>query len=453
MHRWLARFGFALLALFAVLAALWGTSRLLGASAGQRQALELFEHMPVPGGSNAFPALWLLQWDVPEAEQAAIVAEDAERFAALPAPGDPARGAALAAFRSVAADRYEDLGAALPDEPASCGVREDGCLEQVRAERDAHAARLENAARLVDRVDAVFGHDHYRNLLPLALDMPFPRLSLTGLARTRHALLFVDGDIDAAIAGACRALGGWRRLAGGSDSLLVAMYAAAGLQGHANLLGDMLAEVPTDHPLPAACDLALAAPQAGELGLCRAMRGEWKFGRSALDLVEAGEGGSRRLLQSLTLDRRATDALAAWNLSWPCGEEAARALAEDLPMQPPGDEGRAWRFECVANAMGCLLMDMAGPAYADHGQRMQDARARVRVLGTLAWLRERAAAGDARSARDLLAELPEALRSPGRAVEVDPDGRHLRIELFDTRLDSHWRVPLPPALQARLAMP
>lgn len=449
MHRWLLRTGIALLALFAVLAALWGTSRLLGASAGQRQALALFQDMPASEGGNAFPALWLLQWDVPEAEQAAIVAADAERFGALPSLGDPARKAALGAFRSVAADRYEDLEASLPVEPASCGMRETGCLERVLAERDAHAARLERSARLVDRVEAVFDHDHYRNLLPLALDMPFPRLPLMQLARTRHALQFVDGEVDVALAGTCRALGGWRRLTGDSDSLLVAMYAAAGIEGHANLLADMLAQVPTDHPLPAACDVALAPPQAGEFGLCRAMRGEWEFGRSALDMVDAGEGGTGRLVQWLALDRGATDALAAWNMSWPCGEEAARALEHDVPMQPPSGDGRPWRFECVANAIGCILMESVGPPYADYGRRMQDARARIQLLRTLEWLRGRAAAGGLRGAGELLAQLPDGLGGTTRAVDIDPESARLRMELFSARPDAHWSVPLPPALRTQ----
>lgn len=448
MRRLLLRIGFVLLALLALLAAVWGASRLRGATPEQRQALELFERMPAPEGSNAFPALWLLQWDVPAAEQAAIVAEDAERFGALPPLGDPARGAALAAFRSVAADRHEDLEAALPAGPASCGMREDGCLERVRAERDAHAERLARAARLVDRVEAVFDHDHYRGLLPPALDMPFPKLQLMNLASTRHALQFVDGDVDAALAGACHALGGWRRLAGNSDSLLVAMYAAAGIDGHARLLADMLAEIPPDHALPGECDRALAPPQAGEFGLCRAMRGEWEFGRTALDVVDAGGTRWVRFQRSLILDRAATDALAAWSLSWPCGEEAARAVAEDFPVHPPGGDGRSWRFECVANVAGCTLMGFARPAYADYGQRMQDAWARLRVLRVLEWLRARSAAGDPQGARELLEELPDGLRGAARAVEVAPDGGHLRIELFDARQDSHWSIPLPPGLRA-----
>ena len=448
MMRVLRWVGIALLALVVTLAALWGASRLLGPTAEQRQAVEMFEALPPPQGSNAFPALWLLQWDVPETEQAAIAAGDAERFGALPALGDPARTAALKDFRSAATRRYPDLEDTLASEPASCGLRAAGCLEHVRADRDAHAARLQRASRLVERVEAVADHDHYRSLLPPALDMPFPKLQLTTLAQTRHALQFVDGDVDAALAGTCRALGGWRQLAGDSDSVLVAMFAVAGIEGHAGLLAEMLAELPVDHPLPAACGQALAPPQAGEFGLCTAMRGEWEYGLTALDMIEPEQGWYGRMSRSLVLDRDATAALSAENLAWSCGEAAVRAVAEDHPMSPPHQDRGILRFECVANAVGCILMDIARPAYADYGLRMQDARARIGLLRTLEWMRGRAAAGDGRTAGELLIALPDDLRGPVRTVDIDPDTGGLRMALFFARRDAYWSLPLPPTLRA-----
>src|SRR5690554_6751975 len=70
MRRWLRWIVIVLLAAIALLAVLWSASRLLSPTAEQRRAVEVFEQLPAPRGSNAFPALWLLQWDVPEAEQA-----------------------------------------------------------------------------------------------------------------------------------------------------------------------------------------------------------------------------------------------------------------------------------------------------------------------------------------------------------------------------------------------
>ena len=453
MMRGLRWSGIVLLVLLLLIAALWSASRLLGPTAEQRRAVAVFEQLPEPEGSNAFPALWLLHWDVPGSEQAAVVAEDVERFRALPPWGDPARGEATLGLESVAAGRYQDLRAGLVDAPASCGPREGGCLERVRADRDAHAERLQQSARLVDRVQAVFDHDHYRSLLPPAVDTPFPRLQLMSLGQTRHALQFVDGETDAALAGTCRRVDGWRRIAGNADSLLVTMYAAAGIQGDGRLLADMLAELPPGHALPSACAAALAPPRPDGLGLCPAMRGEWEYGMSAFDAMQSDAGLGGRIGRWLLVDREATAALSASNLAWACGEQAEQAVVQDRPMHPPQQDGGPWRFECVANVAGCALMEIARPAYADYGQRLQDSGARVRLLGTLAWLRERAAAGDARIAGDLLVDLPDGLRSPGRAVEVDPGGRHLRMELFDTRQDSHWRVPLPAELQGQPAAP
>ena len=450
MKRLLVRSGFVLLGLFVVAAALWGASRLRGPSAEQRHALELMQAEPELPGSNAFPALWLLEWDVPEQAQAAIAERDATRFRSLPPPGDPARAAAVSGFQSVAVESYPGLGDALAREPASCGWREGGCIEHVRANRDAHARRLAQAERLVDRVEAVLAaHGHYRTVLPLAVDMPSPRLELLPLAATRYALQFLDGETDLALANNCRALTGLRRLAGNSDTMLATMYLAAGIEGHAGLMADMLAELPPDHPLPAACAAAIAPLRDDELGLCQAMRGEWRHGQSAMDFLDGApeDGWAAGFVRGLLLDRDATAALAATNLSWPCGEEASRALAMELPMRPPESTAGLLRFECVANLTGCILMDLAQPAYAPYGLRMQDVRARIRLLRILEWMRARASGGWTGAAEALLAQLPEELQAPGRAVDIDPATGRLRIELFDDLRQTHWSVPLPPALR------
>lgn len=448
MGRWLRRIGIVLLALFVLVAALWSASRLRGPTAEQRQALAMFEAEPEMPGTNAFPALWLLQWDVPESEQASVVAEDVERFRSLPPSGDPARPAALANFRSVAAERYPDLEDTLASEPVNCAWDRGGCLETVRTNRDAHAARLERAAGLLERVEAVLTHDHYRSQLPAALDMPFPRLQLMPLAATRHALQFVEGDVDGALANNCRALAGWRRLAGNSDSLMLAMFSARGIQGHASLLAEMLAEIPLDHPLPPACQLALAPLQAGEMNLCTAMRGEWEFADSAIDALESDQRALARLTRWLLIDREGIAAQRAQELAWTCGGEAAAALVEDRPLGESHPARGLMRFECVANLVGCVLTDIAVPAYADYGLRMEDARARISLLRALEWMRGQAAAGNGDPAR-LLGELPGRTISPDRTVDLDPETGQLRMQLLYDRPETHWRIPLPPALRVQ----
>lgn len=445
MGRWLGRVALGLLGLLALAAVLWGASRLRGPTAEQRRAVAVFEQLPAQEGSNAFAALWLLQWDVPVEAQAAVVDEDAARLQALPPPADAARPAAVAAFRSAAEGRWPDLAAELPPEPESCSWRETGCLARVRAERDAHARRLEAAAPLLERIDAVAGHDHYRNLLPATMDMPFPRLDLMPLALTRQALRFADGETDVALAGTCRALGGWRRLAGDSDSLLVAMFAAAGIEGHAGLLAEMLAELPLEHPLPEACADALAPIGEGELGICHAMRGEWAWARTAFDFIDEGDYG---VATALVLDRKATAALMAERMAWPCGSRAMQALADDRPLQPEPRSGGFWRFECVANIVGCITADIASPAYADYGRRMQDARGMIRLLRALAWMRAQAAAGEGGGAETLLAALPAEPGGSTRSIDFDADAGGLRLERYADRPDAWIRLPLPPELRA-----
>lgn len=450
MGRWLRRIGIVLLALFVVAAGLWGASRLRGPTAEQRQALELFQDMSPPEGSNAFPALWLLKWDVPEAEQAALVAEDVERLHSR-LRGDEVRPVGPSPAEDIAEGRYADLEARLAADPPSCGWREGGCLEQVRSDRDGYAARLGQASRLLERVEAVTDHDHYRNPFPQSMDQP-TGLMLSGewalmrLGMTRHALQFVDGDVDAAIAGNCRALAGWRRLAGNSDSLLVAMLATDGARGHGRLLADMLAEIPAHHPLPAACEVALAPVKPDEMGLCRAMRGEWALGQSTLDGLEAGSVWSE-LATWVLFDPRASAALSAEVMSWPCSEYAKSALAEDRHLRLPQEERGLARFECVANVAGCILADLAAPAYVDYGLRMQDARARIQLLRVLAWMRVQAADGWTGTAEDLLVLLPADLSGSTRAVDIDPATGHLRMELFHDRPDTHWSIPLPAELR------
>lgn len=451
MRRWLVRIGIALLALGVVLAALWGFSRLRGPSAEQRAALALFEQIPEPSGRNAWPLAWLLQWDVPFAELERVAAEDAARFAALSPPGDAAREPAVAAFQSVAVERYRDLAPLLADEPASCGLRESGCLAHVRSDRQAHAERLAAAVELVDRVEALADYDHMYRPLPPALDELYPRALGLGLAKTRHALWFVDGEHDRALAGSCRAIAGQRRLATHADMLLFSMSAVSALEGQTALLAEMLAELPAEHALPPDCGQALAPLQPHELGICQAMHGEWQLGASAMAWIQPSPSAAQRLQMKLVYDQEATDARRAGYLAWPCSEEAERLRAQDLPVQVPETPGSLGRVECWANLLGCILSDIAAPAYVPYESRAQDAAARIRLLQALVWMRGQVADGDTRDTRALLAASPQLPRGGPRSIEVDEDGTGLRMSLFNQQRETHWAIPLPPQLHVPAA--
>lgn len=446
MVRWLRWTALGLLVLLLV-AALWGVSRVRGASASERAALELFEQMSAPSGSNAWPLAWLLQWDVPASDLEAVVAEDAARFRAL------GREPALARFDSVAASRYPDLRPTLADAPTSCSLGDSGCLAHVRADPEGHAARLAVASELVERVQALASHDHMSSLLSPALGPQMRGLGWLSLPATRHALWFVQGEHDRALAGSCRAIAGYRRLATHSDTLLFSMLGLEVIGGQSALLAEMLAELPIGHALPADCDLALAPLEPGELGLCRAMRGEWAWsGEARRGMNDAMPPGGW-----LMYDAGATDALMAAHMAWPCGDAAAARRAQGLPALIPDPPALGLgRVGCWANLVGCALADIAAPAYAQYEERAMDAAAKLRLLQTLAWMRGQAGDGTTADVLGLLARSPHLPAGGQRRVEVTPDGAGLRMALLRSRSSAadgqaHWTIPLPPELHVAAA--
>ncbi|MBI0385535.1 hypothetical protein JBE27_57020, partial [Streptomyces albiflaviniger] len=131
---------------------------------------------------------------------------------------------------------------------------------------------------------------------------------------------YVQGDIDGALRGSCRGLQLGRRLVTGSSYLVESTIGASLVQDNAQLLADMLVELPADHPLPAECDQAMQPMLAAEQSLCRAMQGEYAMSRAAIETSAQEFGGV------LVLDRSSTLARAAGNLGWACGAAAMAAL-------------------------------------------------------------------------------------------------------------------------------
>src|SRR5690606_27120574 len=59
-------------------------SRALGASGAEREALALLDEPPAPPVRGGFAALYTASHDIPEGEQADLVAEEVRRFKATP---------------------------------------------------------------------------------------------------------------------------------------------------------------------------------------------------------------------------------------------------------------------------------------------------------------------------------------------------------------------------------
>ncbi len=423
--------------LFAVLGivALYAASSLQGATTEQKAALALMERPGAAPGRNAFAALWLLPYDVPDGEIEAIADEDVRRLASR-AP--VAAGVAVqdATFVSIAAERYPPRSQAAEVLPL-CTRGAAGCLAQVRAQRDAYQRWRGRNSGLIERAGALSQYGHYRGRFEPSLAMPWPPLGeISRTLVTDRALSFVEGRTDVALSQLCGDVSTWRRLAPNSDSLLVSMF-GFGLAGDSIVLfAEMLAELPSGDPLPPACAIAFAAPAVAEVSLCRVMPGEFEFNRAALRNVRLAE--QKHAGDSALFSQSMTDARWAAQMAHMCGQDVENALLVDRPA-PEQRVSDRFRLDCVRNYAGCILSDMAAPAYRDYQLRAQDYGTKLKLAGTLLWLHENPT--DARPLATRLASRPAALRSAGREIEIAEGGRALRVAMFG-RHAGHFQLPL-----------
>lgn len=430
--------------------ALFLAARLQGPTSAQRDAVAEMQVVPEPAGRNAFAALWLLPYDVPEAQQEAVAAEDVQRYSpagSLPADSGLDRSAG---FASIAGARYADLRVEDKQLPDYCTWRDEGCLAKVSEGKVAYAKLLERDARLIDRVAALSQYGHVRNEFAAGLDMPFPAYQLLSRTLTKNAHDFAIGKVDAALAGTCRDASTARMLMRSGDNLIGSMIAVVMLQGTAQLFTDMLATLPADHPLPVNCTQAFVPPVADELSVCNAMRGEYRFmtGGVSRSMQQEREKSWLRAAQLwLVYNEEKTEAAAAANLARWCSEDAASMLSQDIAILPaslPIEEPSPWSMQCIDNAAGCILTKIAAPAYSDYQLRLQDSGARLRLVGALLWLREQADGSVSMS--QLLTTLPEEYANKRRDLRVSEDGKSLVIDMYETKRNETWQVGLPPYL-------
>ncbi|MEE4303640.1 MAG: hypothetical protein V2J19_05755 [Wenzhouxiangella sp.] len=442
------KWGFlALLVLLVVLAIAWAISRSMYPTGEQREAIAAMEQQPDPEGENAFPLLWMIDRDVPFDEIDAVMAEDVERASAIPPVPGPDDDD-LSTFVSAARD-YPDLSPKGADREMFCRGRGETCLDRVRGDLDAYAALIDRHDELLERIGRLHEYNYVRSELPHKLGMLNPNYQSVFLPRTRHALRFAQGNTNQALAATCREIATWRRLGANADNLITRLIGAeAATDQYGHTLANMLSELPADTPLPESCEEALVAPGIDDLSLCRALRSDFGIMASvSRHLPEtASEGGLfEKLAWSMFYDGEATLGATAESYHSMCGPaERERLLADrrDRPEPAPRD---MWRFACVGNPIGCMVNGAAqNPVFTGYRHRLQDYGAKLRVLGTLAWIRRHADEG--RSPEELLAARPDELKSPARDIDFGPEGQSLRVPLYDTTRGEHWSVPLPPEL-------
>lgn len=458
LKKWAKRFAAAVLALVLAAVGLWTVSRLMGPTDAQEAALATMREPVPPVRRNAFPALWLMPYDVPAAQREGVFAEDLRRLRAVrpPLPAVSSDQVDAAAYVSVAATRFPTPAMPTEDSERFCRGHE-ACLAKVEADPVGYAALVERHAALLDRVETLHAYDGLRHSFGLRVDMPFPPYQNGNLARTRHALWFVQGRRTEAFEGVCRSISTWRRIGANSDNLIARMIGTAyGGQTYPALFLEMLARTPRDVPLPAACAEAFAPTAAIESSLCLAMRGEFAYQASAVDFIERSEVASTTgmsvpdPLLPLVHDPETTLGNSAETLGHFCRPEVERDMRADLLMPMPAPPG-VWRLQCAANALGCVLGDIAFPDFETYAGRVLDANAHLRLIAEV--LRMRADATDTGAVSVRLRAVQDRVGSRMRELSLGDDGRTVRMRNYDDSRGEFTEIALPPYLQPAAPMP
>ena len=440
-----AGLGWGVLALLGLALLSWSVSRMRGPSPARQAALAQLGSVPPLVGRNAFQTLWQLPHAIPEEARAAVFAEDVRRWKALAAA--PATGDAVPTLRpaSVAEGRYPP-SLREEDRDRFC-PRGSGCLTTVEADPAGHAELVARHAALLDRIESLSGDAGIRDPFGYPAAMPLPELQYGRLPMTRYALAFVQGRRDEALDGTCTAIVTWRRLGANSDTLIERLVAAADVRAtYATLFVEMLARLPRDWPLPAACAAAFAPPTDREFTLCDAARGEFQYRRATLAWqARRDRAADARAGDALPADEAPALADAAMSFARLCSPTFERRIRDDLP--PLEDEGLSGllRLECVANPRACLLGGMVDATY-DYPLQIEDTHARLRFVALL--LRMRADGSDPRPIFERLQAQHAAFGSDQRSLRRIDDGRALCLENYRTTPTACWEIPLPPYFAA-----
>jgi hypothetical protein len=470
LKKWAKRFGLALLTLVLAVAGLWAASRLAGPTDAQETALATMRQ-PIPPlrGTNAFTTLWQLPYAIPESEREAVFAEDLRRLrresvSAAPAPlvpttgsgsgredgpdADAARAAAaydLLSMASVAEARYPaSIGS--EDMARFCNYGED-CLRRVAADTAAYSMLIERHAAVLDRVERLEDYDGIRQMFGYRYDSPPPAFQYGRLPLTRHALLFVQGRREEALDATCRAITTWRRLGAESDTLISRVAGSGFASGvYAKQFARMLAEMPRDVRLPASCNQAFAPVSAAETSLCNALRGEFGFVVSSIEVVPHDRTLfpllNSKWLGPLFFNEEMSLADMAVPYAFHCEDATRRRFAEDAAIIGPRSLGGNLRLQCASNAVGCLLGEIATPDFDRYAARLQDANAQIRLIAVL--LKIRSDVADARPFAERLRASAADIGSSERMVFLDDSGRNVRMKRYDSGREAHWQIPLPP---------
>ncbi len=414
-------------------------------TAEELAAIEALRPEPanVSGTRNAMELLYSFDYDVPESAWAAVAAEDIARFERTP----PA-SADAPPFQMLAGIQWPAYPKTPNEHPALCSPWVSECLSRVRANLDAARGFVTQGERRLARGEKLADYDHFRSVVVPRMDSPIP-LQIAGyvpLLHTAIALDHVEGSHARAFERLCRSTASWRRLRSHTDILIVDMVGVAQIAGASRLYAEMLAELPADFEPP--CPEVFAPLADTELAQCAVYRHEHQlFARTLADTPSVelrnyfgGPMGLSALLPDLLWNRERSVRMIAVATGAYCGAAHHERIASRSP-EPLAPARGCSAVDTIFDPIGCRMFGDFLPAYDDYYKRVLDLDGRLRLLGTVLWLRAR---GD-QDPQAAFAARPPGLDSPGHGFTLDAAAGTVRMRPYDQKRGEYWEFPFRPA--------
>lgn len=384
------------------------------------------------GKHDAFPQLWLINYDIPEAEVASAYSEDLQKY------HEATQANAHAFFETSVGRKYQklefDVKGFCPKAPASC-------LAFVRANPDKSRELNTRYAAMHQRIGRLRESDHVRFGFEHSYFSPLPPLQGIGQVQIlSSALDFVDGNRDRALDAACQDLSTWRRLGSHTDMLVFEQVLVRWGKEEIGLLADMMAELPADYPLPPSCNVALADPKADAFDRCDVARGEMQEMFGYMELVQEKGFGIFSLSEEKSEENFAGK-LVFHLINLRAGKaRMAPYLASLCAGQPmPEDNMELGMIEKIFDPVGVEFTTLAIRPYHEYKKRVEDFSGLLQTLRTLVWLRGQT---------DLIAaslNQPDEFRPKHYELIWDNTKKNLSISLQVQRNGEEkiWALPMP----------
>lgn len=440
MKKWLWVLSVLLVFSIAMAISMW-TDALPFLTGKQRTLLAFMRQNAAPNRpeANAFFDLLTIRHDVPRPKRAEVAMAYLAEIRDVTGDELPGKSAVL--------DRFEPRWFPGDDDPSLCGVREPGCLSKVRASIRKSRERMQRFEDILIAARDLRQFDHYWDLSPARIDFPvsLPRPSFHGLVVTDAALLFVDGQHDAALADVCNDARWWRRVRIGTNSLIFDALAGSYIADDARLFAEMLSELDVTTTLPPACIGTFDPISDAELDLCNAARREFAMLEAVFDDAHAGRLDSKRSQRPwvslatgrLSVSRDHAAALSAPAYARLCFDVSRTAHERRIPDLGPPHQVECGIVERVFDPIGCRFAEQALPQMDDYFYRLLDLDARMKLVSTALWLRRTGAMDGA-----LLSERPEALRTSFHPMEWVPERHAIRARNQFTKWGDWWEIPI-----------